>query len=104
MFCRQCAAVETTRGAKYEPEQVRVTTAPLASWTRSQIITTSLRPPTVDGPTIAWLASTRFGSLPAPSPSIEQAPTASTPSTNEPKLLIFIIPPFCEGQSPAAAD
>ena len=44
MFCRQCAAVSTTRGAKYEPVQVSLK-IPCGVLTTAKIITTSLRPP-----------------------------------------------------------
>src|SRR5204862_5745932 len=93
MLVRQCAAVVTTRGAKYDPEQVRVPTAPLAVTKRAYSITTSFRPPRVDGPTIGLLTWFTSGVPPSPSiehAAIEHAAIATAQSASDPRPSSFI--------------
>src|SRR3954453_13391943 len=106
MLVRQCAAVVTTRGAKYDPEQVRVPTAPLAVTKRAYSITPSFRPPRVDGPTIALLTSVTSEGLPLPSieqPAIEHAAIATAPSATDSRPLSFNRTLFLPG-TPDGAD
>ena len=89
MFWRQCAAVSTTRGAKYDPEQVWLK-IPWGVLITENSITTSLRPPF----DVARMISSLFVSMASSSFTSAQAPSASAASTTLHVFRIRMIASF----------